>query len=37
MLRGKDKDAGIKTFRYSITHLTLLFIVMLADHYLFQI
>mgnify|MGYP003330142618 CR=1 FL=1 len=37
MLRNKDKDAGIKTFRYSITYLTLLFIVMLADHYLFQI
>ena len=37
MLRSKDKDAGIKTFRYSITYLTLLFIVMLADHYLFQI
>ena len=37
MLLSKDKDAGIKTFRYSITYLTLLFIVMLADHYLFQI
>ena len=37
MLRSKDKDAGIKTFRYSITYLTLLFIVMLVDHYLFQI
>ena len=37
MLRNEDKDAGIKTFRYSITYLTLLFIVMLVDHYLIQI
>ena len=37
MLLDKDKDAGIKTFRYSITYLTLLSIVMLIDHYMFQI
>ena len=37
MLLDKDRDAGIKTFRYSITYLTLLFIIMLIDHYMFQI
>ena len=35
MLVNKDKDAGIKTFRYSITYLAILFILMLVDHYLF--
>ena len=37
MLVNKDKDAGIKTFRYSITYLAILFILMLVDHYLFLI
>ena len=37
MLGNKDKDAGIKTFRYSITYLAILFILMLVDHYLFLI
>ena len=37
MLANKDKDAGIKTFRYSITYLAILFVLMLVDHYLFLI
>jgi len=37
MLVNKDKDAGIKTFRYSITYLAILFVLMLVDHYLFLI
>ena len=34
MLVGKDPDSGMSTFKYSILYLMLLFIVMLADHYL---
>ena len=37
MLVNKDKNAGIKTFRYSITYLAILFVLMLVDHYLFLI
>ena len=37
MLVNKDKDAGIKTFRYSIIYLAILFVLMLIDHYLFLI
>ena len=37
MLVNKDKDAGIKTFKYSITYLAILFVLMLVDHYLFLI
>ena len=37
MLVNKDKDAGIKTFRYSIKYLAILFVLMLVDHYLFLI
>ncbi|MGV6806520.1 MAG: heme o synthase [bacterium] len=34
MMIGKDSEAGMKTFKFSITYLMLLFVVMLADHYL---
>ncbi len=35
LLRGSQPDAAIKTFRYSITYLMLLFVVLLVDHYSF--
>jgi protoheme IX farnesyltransferase len=35
LLRGRDPGAPMGTFRYSIIYLMLLFMVMLADHYLF--
>jgi len=35
LLRGKDPTAPMQTFRYSITYLMALFVVMLVDHYLF--
>lgn len=34
MLVGKDPESGMSTFKYSILYLMLLFVVMLADHYL---
>ena len=34
MMIGKDPDAGMSTFKYSILYLMLLFAAMLADHYL---
>ena len=34
LLIGKNPDAGMDTFKYSIVYLMLLFIVMLVDHYL---
>ena len=34
MMGGKDINAGIKTFKFSIYYLMLLFIAMLADHYI---
>jgi protoheme IX farnesyltransferase len=37
LLWGSDPRAAMDTFRYSITYLMLLFIVMLLDHYLFPI
>lgn len=37
LLWGDDRKAAIATFKYSITYLMALFIVMLADHYLFPI
>jgi protoheme IX farnesyltransferase len=37
MLRDKDHLAPIKTFRYSITYLMLLFLVMLIDHYIYPV
>lgn len=33
LLRGSRDDAAIKTFRFSITYLMLLFVVLLVDHY----
>ena len=35
MLIGKHPDAAMQTFRYSIIYLMSLFVVMLADHYLY--
>ncbi len=35
MLIGKDPKAAMQTFRYSIIYLMALFMVMLADHYIF--
>jgi len=37
MLRGKDPKAPIKTFRYSILYLLLLFICLLVDHYVMPV
>jgi len=34
MMIGKDPESGMSTFKYSILYLMLLFVVMLADHYL---
>ena len=33
MLRGSDKHAAIKTFKFSIIYLMLLFVALLVDHY----
>jgi protoheme IX farnesyltransferase len=35
MLIGKNPNAAMQTFRYSIIYLIALFIIMLADHYIF--
>jgi protoheme IX farnesyltransferase len=35
LLRDKNPNAPIETFRYSIVYLMALFLVMLVDHYLF--
>ena len=37
ILREKNPRAPIRTFKYSITYLMLLFLAMLADHYLLPI
>jgi protoheme IX farnesyltransferase len=37
MLRNKDHLAPVKTFRYSITYLMLLFLIMLVDHYIYPV
>jgi protoheme IX farnesyltransferase len=37
LLRGKNPRAPIETFKYSITYLMALFVVMLVDHYLFPV
>jgi protoheme IX farnesyltransferase len=37
MMRGKDKASGMKTFKYSIWYLMILFVVMLADHYILPV
>ncbi|MCK9563705.1 MAG: UbiA family prenyltransferase, partial [Bacteroidales bacterium] len=34
LMIGKDPNAGMATFKYSILYLMLLFIIMLLDHYL---
>jgi protoheme IX farnesyltransferase len=37
MLRNKNHLAPIKTFRFSILYLGLLFLAMLIDHYLYPV
>jgi protoheme IX farnesyltransferase len=37
LMRGKNPNAPMETFRYSIIYLMALFIVMLIDHYLFPV
>ncbi|MCW8128413.1 heme o synthase [Microbulbifer halophilus] len=37
MLRGKNPDAGMETFKYSIIYLMALFCIMLLDHYLIAV
>jgi len=37
MMRGKDNASGMKTFKYSIWYLMILFVVMLADHYILPV
>jgi protoheme IX farnesyltransferase len=37
LMRGKNPNAPMQTFRYSIIYLMTLFVVMLVDHYLFPV
>ena len=37
LMRDKNPDAPMQTFRYSITYLMALFVIMLIDHYLFPV
>jgi protoheme IX farnesyltransferase len=37
LMRGKNPNAPMQTFRYSITYLMTLFVVMLVDHYVFPV
>jgi protoheme IX farnesyltransferase len=37
LMRGKNPNAPMETFRYSIVYLMALFIVMLVDHYIFPV
>ena len=37
LMRGKNPDAPMKTFKYSIYYLMALFIIMLFDHYVFPV
>jgi protoheme IX farnesyltransferase len=37
MMIGKNPNAAMQTFRYSIVYLMALFVIMLLDHYLFPI
>jgi protoheme IX farnesyltransferase len=37
LMRGKNPNAPMQTFRYSIIYLMALFVVMLVDHYLFPV
>ena len=36
MLFGEDDQSGMKTFKYSIIYLMVLFCIMLLDHYLIE-
>ena len=36
MVMWLDKDSGMKTFRFSIIYLMMLFALMLLDHYLIE-
>ena len=35
LMRGRNANAAMETFKYSIVYLMALFVVMLVDHYLF--
>lgn len=37
LMRGKNENAPMETFKYSIVYLMALFVVMLLDHYLFPV
>ncbi|MCB1705665.1 MAG: heme o synthase [Halioglobus sp.] len=37
LIRGKNPNAPMETFKYSIVYLMSLFVIMLADHYLFPV
>ena len=37
LMRGKNENAPMETFKYSIIYLMALFVVMLVDHYLFPV
>jgi len=37
ILRDKNPQAPMETFKFSITYLLLLFIIMLADHWLIEL
>jgi protoheme IX farnesyltransferase len=37
LIRGRNPNAPMETFKYSITYLMSLFVVMLVDHYLFPV
>jgi protoheme IX farnesyltransferase len=37
LMRGKNPNAPMETFRYSIIYLMALFVIMLVDHYLFPV
>jgi protoheme IX farnesyltransferase len=37
LMRGRNPDAPMETFKYSIIYLMALFVVMLVDHYLFPV
>jgi protoheme IX farnesyltransferase len=37
LLRDKNPNAPMKTFKYSIFYLMALFVIMLVDHYVFPV
>mgnify|MGYP003561022010 FL=1 len=37
LMRGKNPNAPMETFKYSIIYLMALFVVMLVDHYVFPV